>query len=132
MTNSEACQRHRRSQSPQGSHAEQNESTSDAAAPILPSASVVRSAPIRKSQRDGPCVVSQHPVGHVYTISILSTNLPHVRPGTRALGREEKAVGKGDDYGQWGPVAWQNNGDVPQKSTPFHCPHPQRKKEVTQ
>lgn len=89
-----------RSQSPQGSRAEQNGSSSLAAAPFLPSASVVRSAPIRKGQRDGPCVVSQHAVGHVYTVGILSTNLSHVRPGTRALCREEKAVGKGDDYRQ--------------------------------
>lgn len=89
-----------RSQSPQGSRAEQNGSSSLAAAPFLPSASVVRSAPIRKGQRDGPCMVSQHAVGHVYTVGILSTNLSHVRPGTRALCREEKAVGKGDDYRQ--------------------------------
>lgn len=74
-----------------------NGSRGIAAAPFLPSASVVRSAPIRKGQRDGPCVVSQHTVGHIYTVGILSTNLPHVGPGTRALCREEKVVGIGDN-----------------------------------
>lgn len=78
-----------------------------AAAPSLPSASVVRSAPVRKGQRDGPCVVSQHAVSHVDPIGILSTNLPHVRPGTRAL-CTEKVVGKGH-HGQWGPAEQQGS-----------------------
>ena len=127
MTNSKTSQRHMRSQSPQGSCAEQNGSGSIAAAPFLPSASVVRSAPVRKGQRDGPCMVSQHTVGHVYTVGVLSTNLPHVRPGTRALCREEKAVAKWDDYGQWGPATWQSNKEGPQKRTPSHCPRSQRR-----
>lgn len=54
-------------------------------------------------------MVSQHAVGHVYTIGILSTNLPHIRPGTRALCREEKVVGIGDNYGQLGPATQQGS-----------------------
>lgn len=36
-------------------------------------------------------MVCQHTVCHVYAISILSTNLPHVWPGTCALRGEQNA-----------------------------------------
>lgn len=51
----------------------------------LPPPRVVRSATISQCHSDGPSMVSKHPVGHVNTISIISTNFPSIWPGTCAL-----------------------------------------------
>lgn len=91
-----------------------------AAAPFLPSASIVRSAPIRKGQCDGSCMVGQHTVGHVYSISIFSTNLPHVGPGTCALCREEKVVGKRAPF----TMMWTSNMPKQQGSASEATHHP--------
>lgn len=51
----------------------------------LPPPCVVRSATIGQRHRDGPGMVSQHPIGHIDPIGIISTNFPRVWPGTCAL-----------------------------------------------
>lgn len=51
----------------------------------LPPPCIVRSAAIGQGHSDGPCVVSQHPVGHVDPVSVLCTHFPSVWPSTCAL-----------------------------------------------
>lgn len=59
-----------------------------------PPTCVVRSPAISQRHSDGPGVVSQNPVGHVNSISVLSTNLPSIRPGACTL---QVTRGEGDE-----------------------------------
>lgn len=69
-------------------------------------------------------MVSQHTIGHVYSISILGPDLPQVRPGTCALCRGE---GSGQRVQLLTVAPWQNYREGPQKPSPPQCPQPQRR-----
>lgn len=69
-------------------------------------------------------MVSQHTVGHVYSISILGPDLPQVRPGTCALCRGE---GSGQRVQLLNVAPWQNYREGPQKPSPPYHPQPQRR-----